>query len=109
MRIGLNNLQLMAMQAVSIIIRVAVCQYNRAQMGVGTELLPSPSVGLSVGRSVYPVGGKMADWIWMPFGLVSVVGRGIGVLDGGGDCQRGNGSFGDKCGASHCNQWGLVA
>jgi len=24
----------------------------------------------------------MADWIWMPFGVVSVVGRGMGVLDG---------------------------
>jgi len=25
----------------------------------------------------------MADWIWMPFGVVSGVGRGMGVLDGG--------------------------
>jgi len=26
--------------------------------------------------------GKTADWIWMPFGVVGGVGRGIGVLDG---------------------------
>jgi len=26
--------------------------------------------------------GKTADWIRMPFGMVSGVGRGIGVLDG---------------------------
>jgi len=26
--------------------------------------------------------GKTAEWIWMPFGTVSGVGRGIGVLDG---------------------------
>jgi len=32
-------------------------------------------------RKVY--WGKTADWIWMPFGVVSGVGRGIGVLDGG--------------------------
>jgi len=28
---------------------------------------------------------KTSDWIWMPFGMVSVVGRGMGVLDGSGD------------------------
>jgi len=27
----------------------------------------------------------------MPFGVVSGVSRGIGVLDAGGDCQRGRG------------------
>ena len=32
--------------------------------------------------------GKTADWIGMPFGLVSGVGRGTSVIDGGGDCQR---------------------
>ena len=37
------------------------------------------SVGLSV-RKVYC--GKTADWIWMPFGVVSGVGRRMGVLDG---------------------------
>jgi len=31
---------------------------------------------------------KTAYWIWMPFGMVSGIGRGMGVLDGGGDCQR---------------------
>jgi len=37
------------------------------------------SVCLSVCR-VYC--GKTADWIWMPFGVVSSVGQGMGVLDG---------------------------
>jgi len=41
------------------------------------------SVSMSVGRSVRRVYcGKTADWIWMPFGLVSRVGRGMGVLNG---------------------------
>jgi len=49
---------------------------------LGTGFLPRPSVVcvcLSV-RKVYC--GKMADWIRIPFGVVSGVGRGIGVLDG---------------------------
>ena len=29
----------------------------------------------------------MADWIWMPFEVVSGVSRGIGVLDEGGDVE----------------------
>ena len=37
---------------------------------------------------------------------MSGVGRGMGVLDGGGDRQR-EGSFEGKYGASHSNQWGL--
>jgi len=40
-------------------------------------------------------------------GMVSGVGRVMGVLDGGGDRQRGRGSFGGEIGASHCNQWVL--
>jgi len=43
----------------------------------------------------------------MPFGAVSGVGRGMGVLDGDGDRRRGRSSFECKCGASHCNQRGL--
>jgi len=44
---------------------------------------------LSVGRSVRKVYcGKTADWIRMPFGMVSGVGRGTGVLDGRGDRRR---------------------
>jgi len=34
----------------------------------------------------------------MPFGMVSGVGRGIGVLDGDGDRRRGRGSFGGEFG-----------
>ena len=33
--------------------------------------------------------GKTADWIRMPFGVVRGVGRGMGVLDGGGDRRSG--------------------
>jgi len=36
----------------------------------------------------------MADWIRIALGMVSGVGRGMGVLDGSGYCQRGRGSFG---------------
>jgi len=66
------------------------------------------SVCLSVCRSVCNVYcGKTAEWIRMPFSMVSVVGRGMGVLDSGGDHRRGRGSSGSEFGASHCNQWGL--
>jgi len=54
-----------------------------------TDLMRSPSVSLcvhvyvSVCQSVQKVYcDKMAEWIWMPFGMVSVVGRGMCVLDG---------------------------
>jgi len=57
----------------------------------GVGLLPIPSVSLSV-RKVYC--GKMADWVRMPFGMMSGVGQGMGVLDGGGDRQRGRGILG---------------
>ena len=61
------------------------------------------SVCLSIGQlvclSVCKVYcGKMADWIQMPFGLVSGVGQGMGVLDEGGDRQKGRGSFGVNLG-----------
>jgi len=38
--------------------------------------------------------GKTADCIRMPFGVVSGVGLGMGVLDFGGDRRRGRGSLG---------------
>ena len=65
-------------------------------MGILSYLSPMPSVGLSlVGQSVRWVScGKMADWIWMPFGVVSGVGRGMDVLDGSGDWSKGRGTFG---------------
>jgi len=58
---------------------------------------------LSVGRSVCQCAcrsvrkvhcGKTADWIRMPFGMVSWVGRALGVLDGGGDHQKGRAVLG---------------
>jgi len=48
-------------------------------------LSPSPSVSLSL-RKVYC--DKTANWIRTPFGMVSEIGQGIGVLNGGGDRQR---------------------
>jgi len=42
----------------------------------------------------------------MPFGMVSGVGRRMGVLDGGGDRRRERGNFGGEFGALHCKQLG---
>jgi len=43
------------------------------------EHSPGPSVHWSVGRSVRLVGcGKTADWIRIPFGMVSWVGQEMG-------------------------------
>ena len=41
---------------------------------------------------------KTADWIRMPFVVVSGVGRGIGALDGGDDRRRGRDSLGVNLG-----------
>jgi len=38
--------------------------------------------------------GDTGDWIGMPFGVVSGVGLGMGVLDFGGDRRRGRGILG---------------
>jgi len=43
----------------------------------------------------------------MPLGMVSGVGRGMGVLDRGRDRRRGRGSFGVELGLSHCTHCGL--
>ena len=40
----------------------------------------------------------------MPFGMVSEVGRGTGVLDGW-LSSKGKEQFRGELGASHCNQW----
>jgi len=41
------------------------------------------SVDLCVGLSVWKVYcGKMADWIWMLFGMMSGVSQGMVILDG---------------------------
>ena len=48
----------------------------------------------SVGWSVHKVYcGKTSNWIRMPFRMVSRVGRGLVVLDGGGYCRRRRDSF----------------
>jgi len=41
----------------------------------------------------------------MLLGVVSGVGRGMGVLDRGGDRRSGRGIFGDEFEAFHCNRW----
>ena len=51
--------------------------------------------------------GKTADCIRMPFGVVSGVVLGMGVLDFGGDRRRGRGSLGGEFSASRCNPWGI--
>ena len=61
-----------------------------------TDMSPSPSVGRSVCRSVCL---KSVLWQngWLhpdAMGIMSGVGRGMGVLDGGGDRRRGKGRFG---------------
>jgi len=42
----------------------------------------------------------------MPLGVMSGVGLGMGILDGGGNCRREVAVWGEF-GASHCNQWDL--
>ena len=39
--------------------------------------------------------------------VVSGVGQGMGVLDGGGDRPKESGNFGGEFGVSHCKQWEL--
>ena len=50
----------------------------------------------------------MAEWIRMPFGLVSGVSRGMGVLDRGGDHRGEWAVLGGEFWASQCNQWGTL-
>jgi len=52
--------------------------------------------------------GKMADWIWIPFRVVSTVTRGMGILHSGDDHRREGAVSGvrGEFGASHCNQMG---
>jgi len=65
-------------------------------------------IGWSASLCVWKVYcGKMAECIRMLFGVVSAVGRGMGVLDRVGYLPRELGSFGGKCGAFHCKQWRL--
>jgi len=58
---------------------VISCVAIQSIQRIGTDLSPSSSVGLSDRWVNY---GKTARWIWMPFGMVNGVGRGMGVLDG---------------------------
>jgi len=58
--------------------------------GILTDLSPIPSVDLCVGQSV----GLSVRKVYC--GMVSGVGRVMGVLDGGGDSRRGRGSSGVK-------------
>ena len=63
--------------------------------GIELSSIPSVDRSVSVGLSVQKVYcGKTAHWIRMLSGMVSGVGRGMGVLDGGGDRRRRKGRFG---------------
>jgi len=53
--------------------------------------------------------GKTADWIRFPFGMVSRIGRGMGVLDGDGNRGRERGSFGGESGRSIVTNGDFVA
>jgi len=67
---------------------------SKASGPVALPICWSVCVCVLVGRSVWKVYcGKMAEWIRMPFGMVSGFGLGLGVLDGGGYRQRGRGSL----------------
>ena len=68
--------------------RVAIQSIERKRVFLQTccRCVEHLLVCLSV-RRVYC--GKTVDWTWMPFGVVSRVGRGMDVLDGwGGDRRR---------------------
>jgi len=83
---------------------------NRAYKRVSEQVcrLPHLSAGVTVCVSVWWVNcGKTADWTWMLFGVVSGVGRWMGVLDGM-EIARGKDQFWVNW-ASHCNQRGSVA
>jgi len=61
--------------------RVALYQYSqRTVRGILTDHLPRPVRKM--------ICGKTAEWIQMPFGMVSGIDRGMGVLDGVGDRRR---------------------
>jgi len=83
-----------------IISRVAILiQRKRILVQV---MSPIPSVGRSVCMSVCPVYyGKTADWIWMPFGVVSRLGPRMRQVNGGGDRPAARGSFRGGYGAFH--------
>ena len=51
--------------------------------------------------------GKMAEHIWMLFGMVGRMGLGMRQVVGFGDRSTRRGNFGGECGVPHCSQWGL--
>jgi len=80
----------------SIISRVALYQASVSGLCDGTCRSVCLSVGLSVCKMYC---GKTAECIRMPFGMVSGVGRGMGVLDGWW-LLKGKANFGGEYGAS---------
>ena len=53
--------------------------------------------------------GKMADQIWMPFGIIGWTGPGMRQVVQFGDRSTAMGTFWSEFGAHHCNQWGLYS
>jgi len=93
----------------SVKLNMLILLVRRSQQSIsaiGVDLSLIPSVSLCVCLSVCKVYcGKTADWIQMPFGVVSGVGRGMPIRWGGG--RRRERAVLGEFGASHCNQWGL--
>ena len=80
-----NTERLTKLDSISLIISALLCINTVSVSAYLTDLSPSPSVGLCVGRSVClsvsvrkVYCAKTADWIWMPFGMMSGVGQGMG-------------------------------
>jgi len=74
------------MSIISALLSVSIADIR----SIFTNHLPRPSLGMSVGLSVclsvqWVVCGRTAECIRMSFGVVSGVGRMMGVLDTGGD------------------------
>ena len=77
----------------------AACNLNIITCGCWYRPVAYPAVGQCVSLSVRRVNcGKMADRIRMPFGVASGVGRGMSVLDKGGDRRRGRSNLGQNVG-----------
>jgi len=78
-----------------------------ASLPINIASVSANGLDLSLVSSVCLYCGKTVDWIRMPFGMVSAVCRGMGVLDGVDNRRMKGNSFGGKFGASRCNQQGL--
>jgi len=83
-------------------------QQSVSIIGIDLSLIPSVGLCVSVSLCVWKVYcGKVADWIRMPFGVVSWIGWWTDVLDGSDDCRRGKAVLVVNL-EHHCNEWGTL-